>query len=124
MSRSSTIARKPRKTFADVAAGYKRYDPESEGYGHVGEWRDAFHTRMGFEEAQRVVSGQGRAPREILGVSASATWAAVKSAYRKLVLQYHPDRVVHTGVDPKLAEETLKRVNAAYVVLEREGRSR
>lgn len=116
----SVRARKPRKTFAEIAAGYKRYDPETEGYGGVGEWRDAFHTRMGWEEAERVIAGQGNSPREILGVSGSATFAEIKAAYRKLVLQYHPDRIAQTGVDPVVAESTMKRVNAAFVVLERE----
>ena len=116
----SVRARKPRKTFAEIAAGYKRYDPETEGYGSVGEWRDAFHTRMGWEEAERVIAGQGNSPREILGVSGSATFAEIKAVYRKLVLRYHPDRFASTGVDAALAESTMKRVNAAFVVLERE----
>jgi DnaJ-class molecular chaperone len=49
---------------------------------------------------------------QILGVSKTATEADIKKAYRKLALQYHPDR--NKG---KEAEEKFKEVNQAYEVL-------
>lgn len=49
---------------------------------------------------------------KILGVGKSATQQEVKSAYRKLALQYHPDR--NKG---KEAEEKFKEVTKAYEVL-------
>lgn len=49
---------------------------------------------------------------EILGVSKNATADEIKKAYRKLALQYHPDR--NKGKD---AGEKFKEVNAAYEVL-------
>jgi DnaJ-class molecular chaperone len=50
---------------------------------------------------------------KILGISKSATEADVKKAYRKLALQYHPDR----NKGDKAAEEKFKEVNKAYEVL-------
>jgi len=50
---------------------------------------------------------------EILGVSRSADEKALKSAFRKLAMQYHPDR--NQG-DPS-AEQKFKEVNEAYEVL-------
>lgn len=50
---------------------------------------------------------------DILGVSRSATQDEVKKAYRKLAMQYHPDR----NPGNKEAEEKFKEVNAAYEVL-------
>ncbi|MCS6808191.1 MAG: molecular chaperone DnaJ [Bacteroidota bacterium] len=50
---------------------------------------------------------------EILGVSKSATKDEIKSAYRKLALQYHPDR----NPDNKEAEEKFKEATEAYEVL-------
>jgi DnaJ-class molecular chaperone len=54
---------------------------------------------------------------QILGISKTATEAEVKKAYRKLALQYHPDR--NKG---KEAEEKFKEVNKAYEVLSDAGK--
>lgn len=51
---------------------------------------------------------------EILGVAKTATEAELKSAYRKLALQWHPDK--HAD-DKKAAEEKFKEINEAYQVL-------
>ncbi len=49
---------------------------------------------------------------EILGVSKSAALAEIKSAYRKLALQWHPDRNKAAN-----ANEKFKEINEAYSVL-------
>jgi len=49
---------------------------------------------------------------QVLGVSKTATPEEIKSAYRKLALQYHPDRN-----KTKEAEEKFKEVTKAYEVL-------
>ena len=51
---------------------------------------------------------------DILGVSKSATPDELKQAYRKLALQYHPDR---NKDNPKVAEEKFKKINQAYETL-------
>lgn len=50
---------------------------------------------------------------EVLGVDKSATPDAIKKAYRKLAMQYHPDR----NPGDKTAEEKFKEINEAYEVL-------
>ena len=50
---------------------------------------------------------------EILGVKKTATGEAIKKAYRKLAMKYHPD---HSGGD-KNAEEKFKKISEAYAVL-------
>ncbi len=50
---------------------------------------------------------------EILGVSRNATEEEIKKAYRKLALQYHPDR----NPGDKEAEERFKEAAEAYEVL-------
>jgi molecular chaperone DnaJ len=50
---------------------------------------------------------------EVLGVSKSADTEEIKKAYRRLAMQYHPDR---TGHDPD-AEEKFKEAAEAYEVL-------
>lgn len=49
---------------------------------------------------------------EVLGVSKSASEAEIKSAYRKLALEWHPDRNKAAG-----ANEKFKEINEAYAVL-------
>ncbi len=52
---------------------------------------------------------------EILGVSKNASADDIKRAYRKLVMQYHPDRV--PPEKKKEAEEKFKEISEAYAVL-------
>ncbi len=51
---------------------------------------------------------------EVLGVGKSATPDDIKSAYRRLARQYHPDVAKE---NPKAAEEKFKEVSEAYEVL-------
>ena len=50
---------------------------------------------------------------EVLGVGKSATAEEIKKAYRKLAIQYHPDK----NPDDKAAEEKFKEAAEAYEVL-------
>lgn len=56
---------------------------------------------------------------EVLGVSKNATKEDIKNAYRRLALQYHPDRN-----KSKDAEEKFKEINEAYAVLSDEEKRR
>lgn len=50
----------------------------------------------------------------VLGVDTQASQDDIKKAYRKLALQYHPDR---NQDNRKSAEEKFKNISAAYQVL-------
>lgn len=120
MTASPKKPKKPKRTFADIKASYKRYDPETEGFGSPEDWNQAFFERMGFEEAQRVVSQQDRSPRQILGLGQHVTWPEVVKAYRAKIIANHPDRIASTGMTETAATAACKEISAAYSVLARE----
>jgi molecular chaperone DnaJ len=57
---------------------------------------------------------------EVLGVERTATPEELKKAYRKLALQFHPDR----NSDDPAAEEKFKEASEAYAVLSDDGKRR
>lgn len=52
-------------------------------------------------------------PYDMLGISKNATESDIKKAYRKLAIQYHPDK----NKGNKEAESKFKEINSAYEVL-------
>ncbi len=58
---------------------------------------------------------------QILGVGKESTETDIRSAYRRLVSQYHPDRVANLGEEfVKVAEEKFKVINEAYKEIKKE----
>lgn len=69
--------------------------------------------------ADRAKMPDGEDPYCILGVSPTASDAAITSAYRRLLHQYHPDTASsHTSADPY----RLRQILAAYRQLRRDRR--
>lgn len=66
-------------------------------------------------DAGWIGSGGNAAPYRVLGLTSDATDAEVDQAYRRLMSQYHPDKVA--GAAPELREQAEKKareINAAY----------
>lgn len=55
-------------------------------------------------------------PYEVLGVPKTATQEEIKTAYKKLAKQYHPDRYIGNPL-ADLAAEKFKEINEAYDTL-------
>jgi DnaJ like chaperone protein len=71
-------------------------------------------------ELQRGAGGAGGA-WEILGVPPTASVEEIKSAYRQLTLQNHPDKVANLGPEfVKVAEEKFKSIQEAYEEIRRQ----
>lgn len=65
-------------------------------------------------------------PYRILGVPRDADMDTVKAAYRRLIREHHPDRLIAQGLPEEsvdLATETLARINGAYETIEQERRA-
>ena len=52
-------------------------------------------------------------PYEVLGIKPGASQDEIKSAYRKLIKQYHPDKFIDNPLK-NLAEEKMIEINKAY----------
>ena len=69
------------------------------------------------------VEPKGADPYDILGVSRGTPDAEIKSAYRALIRENHPDTLIAKGLPQEfvdLANEKMAAINAAYDVVERE----
>jgi hypothetical protein len=81
--------------------------------------RDSFFKMLGEDPPQRSTHREPRIPRKereafaVFDLEPGADLALIKSTYKKLVKKYHPD----VNRDSKQAEETFKRINAAYTLL-------
>ena len=96
-----------KKGFMDV---YKRrYNPEVSGYGSPEKWKAAFDERMDRDTAKIIVGKKD--PYMILGIPPTANKYEKKAAYRKLVMEFHPDK--HPGEEEKYSE-IFKEIQAAY----------
>lgn len=62
-------------------------------------------------------------PYDVLGVGAASTDSEVKSAYRKLIHENHPDKLMAQGLPQEfidLANEKMAAINAAYDKIKKE----
>jgi hypothetical protein len=56
-----------------------------------------------------------KTPHEILGIGPTAGRDEIKSAYRHMAGQYHPDKVAHLGKEfQELAHQRFKEIQGAY----------
>ena len=80
--------------------------------------KEASERREGDQESQQESTQARTGPTawfEVLGVGRYATGEEVRSAYRKLVSQYHPDKVAALGPELReLATRKSQEITSAY----------
>jgi DnaJ like chaperone protein len=78
-------------------------------------------TSTDYESIRNMFIPATDASYRILEVERTATDEELKTAYRKMALKYHPDKVSHLGEDfRKAAEEKFKAVNQAWEKIKKE----
>ncbi len=75
---------------------------------------EAKYTYRQYQETANSAASEERC-YAVLGLESGADFAEIKKAYRKLSMQYHPDKVAHLGDEFKgVAEEKMKEINGSY----------
>ena len=96
---------------ARTIVGFLRIYFSSSGHSSTGRTRSSQTQGQGAE-------GQYEpplSPFEVLGVRRGATKEEIKTAYKKLLSLYHPDKVAHLGEEiQKIAREKTLAINRAY----------
>ncbi len=115
--REEECARDRERIQAEAAHQKEEQRARAEARSHQGKQQNEQREDSG----KRRCSSAGSAVKDenyygrILGLSGQVTVDAVKSQYRTMVAQYHPDKVHHLG--PKLkevAEKEMKEINEAF----------
>jgi len=76
--------------------------------------------RFGESQAQPAREGALEKAYEVLGIAATATDREVKTAYRRLMNQHHPDKLVANGLPEsmmEMAKERTQQIREAYEII-------
>jgi len=74
-----------------------------------------------FESIKAMFYKDSESAYKILEITPEATISEIKSAYRKMAVKYHPDKLAHLGEEfQKAAKEKFQKVNEAYETLKKE----
>ena len=100
------------------AEGRQRADDSKKEGSRAKQDEEAQQTRS--SSGQHRKEEKGNTPRswwEILNVDRNASPEQIKSAFRKEISKYHPDRVEGLGIELReLADQKAKEVNGAYTL--------
>jgi DnaJ like chaperone protein len=92
-----------------------------EGGRQFGGGRQGGYSQGGYQQAQRGPTLEDAC--KVLGVSSGDDAAAIKRAYRKLMSEHHPDKLVAKGLPPEMmemAKQKAQEIQAAYDLIKRE----
>ncbi len=93
---------KKQRTHTRTASGNQQQDPSQ-------------------DRRNKAYAAHPKTPYEILGVSPAASRDEIKTAYRRLAGQYHPDKVSHLGKEfQTMAHLRFKEIQTAYDILKKD----
>lgn len=81
---------------------------------------EEFHQHQSQGSRQKPTGSQVHNAYRVLGVSEEASKSEVKKAYRKLMSQHHPDKLVAKGLPPEMmevAKQKAQDIQAAYEMI-------
>jgi len=111
------------QAFIERVAVHLGLDPYVRAFaGTFGGFAGAGASRAGTAGARPTSVNRVDEAFATLGLARGSTPQEIKKAWRKLSMENHPDRVTHLGEEfRRLAEERMRRINAAYEVLKQSG---
>lgn len=92
-----------------------------EGGRQFGGGQQGGYSQGGYQQAQRGPTLDDAC--KVLGVRSSDDAATIKRAYRKLMSEHHPDKLVAKGLPPQMmemAKQKAQEIQAAYDLIKRE----
>lgn len=97
-----------------ISAADKHYNPKEVGMiGDIAGYLGV--NRNDYESIRAMFVKDINSAFKILEVSPEASNEEIKTAYRKMAVKYHPDKVAHLGEDVQnSAKEKFQQLNAAY----------
>lgn len=98
--------------------GYNAYQQQS--WQHT--TNNNYNYRSSNQRARTQAEDSLAAAYRLLGVAASDSDKTIKSAYRKMVSKYHPDKLVSQGLPPEMmeiAKEKTQQITVAYDLIMR-----
>lgn len=98
-----------RKQYENHGYGNTKKNNNNQGYG------DNYRNTHGEKNTNFQNKKSKKSPYEVLGLDKNATEKEIRAAYRKLVKQYHPDRVASLGKELQdLANKKFIEIKDAY----------
>ncbi len=95
--------------------GYQRGRPGEGPYGPRASRSSSGESKS---KEEKSAFSELKDPYTVLKVNRGASQKEIREAYLKLANQYHPDKVLHLGVEFKaLAENRFKEIQSAYEAL-------
>ena len=121
---TSTSAKEVQTTKIVLALGLSEYEYQAIRMAYLGQSQgyEQSYGGQGYGSSYMPPQDLTKKYCEVLGVSEDASLSEIKKAYRKLVKEYHPDKMASESVPPEyieFANKKIREINEAYEYLEK-----